>query len=142
MLSPKQIGNLTELQCITAFYELGYRVNVPYGEDSRYDFIADVDGNLIKVQVKSCRLITEDVIKFSCRSTRVNSTHSFHKKYSKQEIDYFATYYNGVCYLIPVEECSDEKTLRLTQTKNGQEKRVNYAVDYELLTQVQKLLNK
>lgn len=29
MLETKQKGNLTELQCIAAFYELGYSVSIP-----------------------------------------------------------------------------------------------------------------
>lgn len=31
-LTSKEKGNLTELQCLTAFYELGYKVSIPYGE--------------------------------------------------------------------------------------------------------------
>ena len=30
ILDTKQKGNLTELQCITACYELGYNVSIPY----------------------------------------------------------------------------------------------------------------
>lgn len=33
-LSSKGKGNLTELQCLTAFYELGYKACIPYGEDA------------------------------------------------------------------------------------------------------------
>ena len=40
-LSSKEKGNLTELQCLTAIYELGYKASIPYGENSRYDFILD-----------------------------------------------------------------------------------------------------
>ena len=32
-------------------------------------------------------------------------------KYTKDEIDFFATYWENQCYLIPVECCSTEKTL-------------------------------
>lgn len=140
MLDPKQVGNLTELQCITSFYELGYKVSLPYGENSRYDFIADIDGILIRVQVKTCRVKDDgSVISFPCRSTRVNSTKCVHRRYSKDEIDYFCTYYNNQCYLIPVEECCEEKKLRFSAPKNNQGKRINYAKDYELLPQVHKL---
>ena len=74
MVEKKQKGNLTELQCITAFYEIGYSVSIPYGENSRYDFIADVNGHLIRIQVKTSS--TKDDGKtytFSCRSSRTNS---------------------------------------------------------------------
>jgi hypothetical protein len=143
MLDQKQVGNLTELQCITAFYELGYKVSLPYGENSRYDFIADIDGILIRVQVKSCKEKEDgSTISFPCRSTRVNSTQCIHRRYTKDEIDYFCTYYNGQCYLVPVEECSDEKKLRFSAPKNNQGKGINYAKDYELLSQVHKLKSK
>ena len=141
MLESKQIGNLTELQCITSFYELGYKVSLPYGENSRYDFIADIEGKLIRVQVKTCKP-SEDgsAISFPCRSTRVNSNGCYHRQYSKDEIDYFCTYYNNMCYLIPVTECSKEKKLRFSTPKNNQQGRINYAKEYELLSQVQKLV--
>lgn len=143
MLESKQIGNLTELQCITSFYELGYKVSLPYGENSRYDFIADINGVLIRVQVKTCKP-SEDgsFISFSCRSTRVNANGCYHRQYSKDEIDYFCTYYNNTCYLIPVTECSKEKKLRFSTPKNNQQGRINYAKEYELFSQVQKILKK
>lgn len=142
MLDSKQVGNLTELQCITAFYELGYRVSLPYGENSRYDFIADIDGILKRVQVKTCKP-SEDgsVISFPCRSTRVNSNGCYHRRYTEDEIDYFCTYYNNQCYLIPVNECSNEKKLRFSKPKNNQQGGINYADEYELHTQISKLLN-
>lgn len=90
-MEPKQKGNLTELQCITAFYSLGYQVSIPYGENSRYDFIADIKGKLIKIQVKSSQSVDENAFKFSCRSCRVNSKTSIRRKYTKDEVDYFCT---------------------------------------------------
>ena len=104
MVEKKQKGNLTELQCIAAFYEIGYSVSIPYGENSRYDFIADVDDHLIRVQVKSSS--TKDGGKsytFSCRSSRTNGKRTITKRYTKLEIDYFATFINVRCYIVPVE---------------------------------------
>ena len=142
MIDVKQRGNLTELQCITSFYELGHKVSIPYGENSRYDFIADIQGILIRVQVKTCHISDDgSSISFPCRSTRVNSNGCYHRLYTKEEIDYFCTYYNGKCYLVPVTECSKVKILRFLPTKNNQKGGVNYAQDYELSVQVQKLLS-
>ena len=138
-LSSKQKGNLTELQCITAFYELGYSVSIPYGENSRYDFIADIDGELIKVQVKTSRIKKEnEAIEFSCRSTNVNAKGTTYHRYNKEQIDYFATCWKGKCYLIPVEECSVTKTLRFCYPASGQKKGITLAEEYEL----QKVLNR
>ena len=140
ILTAKEKGNLTELQCITAFYESGCRVSIPYGENSRYDFIADIDGKLLKIQVKTSTL-SEDksYIEFSCRSTRVNSTGVVNRKYTEDEIDYFCTYYDNKCYLIPIQECSTSKKLRFIAPKNGQKVGINFAKEYELLSQIQKI---
>ena len=140
-LNSKQKGNLTELQCLTSFYEQGCHVSLPYGENSRYDMIVDVNGKLLKVQVKTASLRKEDenAIEFSCRSTRVNSQGTISNKYTPDEIDYFATFCKGVCYLIPVTECSVSKTLRFAPPKSGQIKGISFAKDYELPTQLNKI---
>ena len=54
------------------------------------------------------------------------------EKYLANEIDYFATIFNGQCYVIPQKECGAEKRLRLTPPKNGQTRGVSFAKDYEL----------
>lgn len=132
-LQSKQKGNLTELQCITAFYELGYQISIPYGENSRYDFIADINGDLIKVQVKTSRVKKEnEAIVFACRSTNVNTKGTNYHRYTKEQIDYFATFWNGKCYLVPVEECSVEKVLRFCYPSSGQKKGITLAEEYEL----------
>lgn len=140
---PKQIGNLTELQCIAAFYKLGYTVSIPYGENNRYDFIADINTKLIRVQVKSSK--TRDGGKsyiFSCRSSRTNGKSSINIKYSKFEIDYFATFINNNCYLAPVEECSSSKTLRFDRCDNNQQSCINFHENYLLETQLNLIINK
>ena len=139
-LSSKQKGNLTELQCITAFYELGYQISIPYGENSRYDFIADINGKLIKVQVKTSSTKDEGKsFEFSCRSTRVNAQGSLSRTYTAEEIDYFCTYFNNKCYLIPISECSRSKKLRLEPPASSQKVGINMAIDYELLSQLNKI---
>lgn len=142
-LDPKQKGNLTELLCIAACYELGYSVSIPYGENSRYDFILDVDGKLLKIQVKTSRpkktiKNPEDAIVFACRSTNVNAHGNIYHRYNKDQIDYFATYWNGKCYLVPVEECSVEKSLWFNSPANGQKALISMASDYELTKIIQK----
>lgn len=130
-------GNLTELQCISKFYELGYSVSIPYGENSRYDFIADIDGILIRVQVKTSSTKDDGYsYMFSCRSSRSNGHRSINRKYDKSEIDYFATFIKDRCYLIPVEECSNSKTIRFNDTFNGQMKNLNYESNYRLDYQI------
>ena len=138
-LTSKQKGNLTELQCLSAFVEQGCGVSIPYGDNSKYDFIADVDGRLFKIQVKTSSLKDENAIKFSCRTTHVNCKGIKNERYSSNEVDFFATYWKNQCYLIPVSECSVEKTLRFAPPKSGQLKGITFAKDYELAKQLEKV---
>ena len=82
-LTAKEKGNLTELQCMTEFYKSGYKVSIPYGENSRYDMILDVNGHLLKIQCKTSKTVSEECFSFACRSTRVNSQGSYATKYTK-----------------------------------------------------------
>lgn len=121
-----------------ACYELGYSVSIPYGENSRYDFILDLDGKLLKIQVKTSRLKKNiknpnDAIIFACRSSNTNASGNSYHRYNKQQIDYFATYWNNQCYLVPVEECSVEKTLWFNPPANGQKNMISMAENYELI---------
>jgi hypothetical protein len=139
-LTSKQKGNLTELQVITYLYSLGYQCSLPYGENSRYDLIADINGTLLKIQVKTSSIKNNnpDAIEFSCRSTRINSSGTVNNRYTKEQIDYFATFWNNQCYLIPVEECSVNKTLRFCYPSNGQKQGISLAENYTAEKQLQK----
>lgn len=135
-LTSKQKGNLTELKCISAFYELGYQCSIPYGENSRYDFIADVNGKLLKIQCKTSHEVESGVIEFSCRSCRSNTQSNLQRKYTANEVDYFCTYWDNMCYLVPINECSVSKKLRFIPPKNGQKVGITFASNYELPKQL------
>lgn len=145
MLESKQKGIITQLQCLAAFNELGFKTSIPYGENSRYDFIVDVNNYLLRVQAKtSSGILNENGdlagIKFACRSTRVSAQGNLQKKYTKNEIDYFCTFWDGICYVVPVEECSNEKTLRFFYPSNGQKLPISLAENYTIENQWKKYL--
>lgn len=135
--STKYLGNLTELQCITRFYELGYPVSIPYGDSEKYDMIIDINGNLYRLQCKHANPHMNDdgKVAFITIKTVWSSGYTKNKKYtrnqySKEDCDYFVTHYEGKNYLIPVEECSNEKNLRIIPPKNGQIKGINFLKDF------------
>ena len=131
MLNSKQIGNITEVECMLSFLKLGYNVLQPYGDCERYDFVADVKGNFYKIQCKTANE-TDGGIEFSCRSSHRVQGKCVHEKYTKDDVDFFATSYNGKCYLVPQNECSSAKKLRFDPPANGQIKGISFAIDYEL----------
>lgn len=137
-----QKGLMTELFCQLDFTKLGIMLSAPIVADCRYDYIADINNNLIRIQCKTCSVNDEETyIKFKSRSIMSNTKENLSRKYSKDEIDYFYTCYNGQGYLINVNETSNEKILRLHACKNNQGKNINWAKDYELQKILQKDFN-
>lgn len=122
-------GTITEFKCKTYFLELGYIVSTPE-VPTRYDFILDTGNQLLKIQVKTCRSNDEKIYFATCSSHFVNGR-TTHTDYLKDNIDYFCTWFDNKCYLVPVSECGKtEKSLRLIPTKNGQTKNICFAKDY------------
>lgn len=138
-LNSKQLGNVTEVSVMLSFLKLGYNVLTPYGDCERYDFVADINGTLYKIQVKTSK--DEDgKFSFNTASTHYTDGKCIHDSYTKDEIDFFATVYNDECYLIPVEKCGGRSTsLRYETPKNGQTRGIKWAKDYRLEEVVKRL---
>lgn len=115
---------------------MGYAISIPYGNGERYDFVADINGKLIKVQCKSCKRVNKDYdITFKCVSNRGSKS----KKYSKEEIDYICTYWKRKCYLVPIEKCNCSiKSLRIKNIRAGKPD-VEMAEQYELHNMIKKI---
>ena len=131
MLDTKAVGAQTELQCITYLHGLGYNISIPWGDNARYDFVLDVNNKLYKIQVKTARIKSEGVYVISTKSTSMNRSGNKIKHYTKDDIDYFATFIKNQCYLIPFKETSrSEKTLRFLPPQNNQIKNITFAQNY------------
>lgn len=125
------IGKLTELKVLQYIIEKGYSVSIPFGDKDRYDQVWDINNKLLRIQVKTARPIDKEItgIVFNCRTTYSRNTGSKTHHYTDDEIDYFATFWNNKCYLIPVNECSDKKTLRFSAKQNSSS--ISWAKNYE-----------
>ena len=130
----KRVGNITEMEVLTFATKLGYQVSIPFGDRARYDQIWDVNGKLFKVQVKTAHLIGDNEgISISCRSSNRSGGKVINRKYTSDDVDFFATYFGGKCYLIPIIETSGTgKKLRFDHPKNNQLCNINWAKDYEV----------
>lgn len=126
-LSSQQKGIVTEMAVATYLLKLGYNVSQPFCQDSKYDLIVDVNGKLLRLQVKTSREASATSITFNCRSTTTNVRNCKHRRYSSEDIDYFATYWDNKVYLVPISECSTQKSLHLERA-NRQD--WSYAEDY------------
>ena len=125
------IGKLTELKVLQYAIERGVLVSIPFGDKERYDQIWDINGKLFRIQIKTARPNDEQInsIVFNCRTTYSRKTGSKTHHYNKNEVDFFATFWDNVCYLIPLDECGDKKVLRFLSKQNSPN--ISWAKDYE-----------
>ena len=133
-------GEITEQQVAIEFLKLGYLVSKPLVQSSRYDFIADINHKLYKIQVKTGTLKEESYLEFATSTSHTNTKGTLNLTYSADDVDYFATMYDGQCYLVPQEICGKRnQRLRLVPTKNGQTKGITFAKDYLLKDVLERL---
>ena len=134
-----QKGLITEMEVMLYFVKLGYDVSQPLNSDSRYDCIIDKQGKLYRIQIKTSHLAkTENSIEFKCRSVTTTQNHYKEKTYSPNDIEFFATCWQGEVYLVPAEQCSSSKILHLI--KDGPvHKNWSYAEDYKAKEALERL---
>ena len=142
MLSSHFIGEITEQQVAIEFLKLGYMVSKPLVQNSRYDFVLEVQNKLYKVQVKTATAKEDDsFIEFATSTSHTNTQGTINKSYTSNEVDFFATIYNSQCYLIPIAVCGKRaQRLRLVPTKNGQTVGITFAKDYTLEETLKRVL--
>ena len=140
-LSSHFIGEITEQQVALEFLKLGILVSKPLVQSSRYDFIVDINHKLYKIQVKTGILKENAYIKFTTSTSHTNTKGTVNLTYSENDVDFFATMYNGECYLIPIQDCGKRaQRLRIVPPKkNGRTKGITFAKDYRLKDVIERL---
>ncbi len=133
-MDTKRKGNITEMETMLAFMKLGYNVLTPYGDCERYDFVVDIGNKFIRVQSKTASTENNGAsFKISTSSSNRKDGGVVHHTYTKEDIDYFTTVFDGIVYLFPVEICGGrDKQFRIEPTKNGQVRGITWAKDYVL----------
>jgi PD-(D/E)XK endonuclease len=130
---PVDVGLRTEGAILSELNRRGYDVLVPFGVNQRYDLVIDCEGGLLKVQCKTGRL-RDGVVQFSALSIQSNTRQTRVRGYAGQ-VDLFMVYCpeNERVYAIPAEDVPNcSMYLRVDPPRNGQNKRVRWAKEYEL----------
>ena len=134
----QQKGTSTELHCILDLTNLGIRCLKPVDESSKYDVVADLNGRFIRIQCKTASWVTDTVeekVAFSistcCQTTNTKKTTRY--KYSKNDIDYFYTWFEGQGYLVSIEEATGVTfRWRYEYPKSNQRQGIHIANDYKI----------
>ena len=134
----QQKGTLTELHCILDLTELGIRSLTPTDEASKYDVVADLNGKFIRIQCKTSTWAKDTAIPNSafyistcCQTTNTKKT--IRHKYSKDDIDYFYTYFQGQGYLVSIEEATGSSfRWRYEYPSSNQKSGIHIADEYKI----------
>lgn len=125
-----QKGLMTELQCQQDFTRCGIMLSQPIIPYSRYDYLADIDGRILKIQCKTANPTNSSADAISFPTSNRNWNNGKTKKYTGQ-IDFFYTCFGNQGYLIPIEDTGRKcKVLRFRSDVNLQN--VSWAADYEI----------
>ena len=127
LIDTKTIGAITEMQCMLEFKKQNFTVLMSHWENTRYDFVVDINNKFIKIQVKTARLTDND------GSIEISTRMGGDKYYQEGDIDYFATFYNNQCYLIPANQCHRSKKLRIKNSRNNQKTNINFIQEFEFM---------
>lgn len=131
-MDTKSIGNIGEAKVLCKFVELGVPVYLPFGDNERSDLIADFNGKLNRIQVKTSIKAEDGKMIFDLTSSTEHRSNGIKHKYTDKEIDYFACYNiaRDKIFLVPVDKERVSITIRYEKTKNGQTEGVNFEEDF------------
>lgn len=132
-MNSKRIGNIGEAKVLAKFVEMGIPIYIPFGDDEKADLIAEFDGKLNKIQVKTSIKSKNGCSIFDLTSSTAYRTNGERRKYLNSEIDYFALYSldRDKIYLMKVpDNPMSAITIRFEDTKSGMKSRVNYESDF------------
>lgn len=130
-LSKKTKGDIAELAVAKRLMGENWKILFPYGEDHRYDLVAEKDKKFVRIQAK---YVTpkNGVLDVNCRSSNNWSV----MIYTPEEIDFIAVYdsINKDIYFISVQDINRKSfKIRIEDCKNKQMKKVHPAKNFSEL---------
>lgn len=132
-MNSKRIGNIGEAKVLAKFVEMGIPIYIPFGDDEKADLVAEFNGKLNKIQVKTSIKSKNGCSIFDLTSSTAHRTNGGRRKYSNSEIDYFALYSldRDKIYLMKApDNPMTAITIRFEDTKSGKKIGVNYESDF------------
>ena len=140
MGNSKAKGNIGEVLTLAEMVKRGIPVAIPYGDNQRYDLIAEFNGKLNRIQIKYCSQVSEnDAIICPCASSTNHTTNKHYTTYVG-DVDYFVFYLVpwDQLILVPIEDVGDKKsvTFRKTETKSGSKVTSHFVQDYTFDKQI------
>ena len=124
IMDTKLKADIAESAVITVLLKRGFRVLKPVGDRLPYDLALDVDGKLLRVQVKSAWYYNGSYT-VDTRRTKTNRRRMLRLRYDENDFDFAIVYIDRLetFYVIPISEFSAYKSgISLVETKKRQRK--------------------
>lgn len=121
-MDTKLKADIAESAVITELLKRGFKVLKPIGDRLPYDVAIDVDGKLIKIQVKSAWFY-KGAYKVDVRVTKTNRRRMIRKYYNGNDFDFAIIYIPelNIFYIMPVSVFNDYKSeISLVETTKRQ----------------------
>lgn len=133
-MNSKDKGNIGEGIILAEFVKRDIPVAIPFGDNMRYDLIAEFNGKLNRIQIKYCGQLSENnSISCPCASSTNHTTNKHYSTY-ENDVDYMAFYLKvwDICLLVPIKIIGGKKsiTFRKDKPKNNQTIGINLIEDY------------
>ena len=91
-MDTKSLGNIGEAVAIASFVKYDIPVYLPFGDNEKADLIAEFNGRLNKIQVKTSVKASDGRMIFDLTSRTTHRHNGSTHKYTPNEIDYFFCY--------------------------------------------------
>ena len=134
-MNSKMVGDIGETKALYEFTKRGIPVSIPFGDNQRYDMIAEFNGKLNRIQCKVCNEVSNGAIKCNVCSSTMHTNNPAYQQYEDIEYFFFYNQTYDTMALVPFEVVKDNRrqaSFRLEPAKNGQTKGVRMWSDYEL----------
>jgi hypothetical protein len=116
VINSKKQGDVGMCYAIAYYSKLGWTVSIPITDSQDYDLLVEnTDNNILKVQVKTSRYLTEGgTYQVSLKTCGGNKSGQTIKKMDKNYIDLvFVLVDDGSCYSIPTERIESSGSMNL-----------------------------
>lgn len=130
-MTTKQLGNIGEANTIAEFVRMQVPVYLAFGDNEKSDLIADFNGKLQRVQVKTSEKVIDGKITISLASSTIHRKNGTRHIYTKDEVDYFALYNleSNILILVPYSEIGGQTAITFKveyKSSNNQHKALNW----------------
>ena len=120
MLNSTDFGKIGEVRFLYELTSRGIQVSIPYGNSARYDMIADFNGKLNRIQIKTTSQFNDNktsaIVKCTSYTTRLNGVAASYV----DDVDYIGVFIPewDQVLLIPISIIGNAQTFSIRKEKN------------------------